>query len=58
MDIYERLQVKKMINAAGTYTVIGGSRMSQTTLQAMAEAAAYHVDLPQLQRSLGGAWLS
>ncbi|NLV91117.1 MAG: hypothetical protein GX030_01810 [Firmicutes bacterium] len=53
MDIYERLQVKKMINAAGTYTVIGGSRMSQTTLQAMAEAAAYHVDLPQLQRAVG-----
>ena len=50
--IYENLGVKKFINAAGTYTAIGGSRMSPQTLSAMAEAAQSHVDIRKLQNAV------
>ena len=41
-----------MINAAGTYTMVGGSRMSEQTLQDMAEAARAHVDIRELQNTV------
>lgn len=53
MDIYERLGVKKYINAHDTYTIYGGSRMAPNTLRAMQEAAASFVDMSELQRVLG-----
>lgn len=49
MNIYEELGLEPLINAAGTYTAVGGSRMSPGTLQAMAEAAAGHVAISELQ---------
>ena len=49
MDIYAELGVRKIINAAGTYTMVGGSRMSERTLEAMAEAARSHVVIKELQ---------
>jgi L-seryl-tRNA(Ser) seleniumtransferase len=49
MDIYERLGVRKRINAAGLLTRLGGSLMSPEVLQAMAEAARSHVDIAELQ---------
>ncbi|MDR1874436.1 MAG: aminotransferase class V-fold PLP-dependent enzyme [Synergistaceae bacterium] len=48
-DVYAELGVKKVINAAGTYTMVGGSRMSERTLAAMASAARSHVVLKDLQ---------
>lgn len=48
-DYYQELGVRKLINAAGTYTMVGGSRMSEETLAAMAEAARNHVVLKELQ---------
>jgi D-glucosaminate-6-phosphate ammonia-lyase len=51
-DIYDRLGVKKLINAAGTYTIVGGSRMSQTTLEAMQSAARSFVDVRTLQEKV------
>jgi len=48
-DIYAELGVKKVINAAGTYTMVGGSRMSERTLEAMKEAARSHVVISELQ---------
>ncbi|MCL2768290.1 MAG: hypothetical protein FWE49_06165, partial [Synergistaceae bacterium] len=48
-DIYAELGVKKVINAAGTYTMVGGSRMSERTLEAMSEAARSHVVIKELQ---------
>ncbi|MCF7944653.1 MAG: hypothetical protein K9L75_03855 [Spirochaetia bacterium] len=48
--IYERLGVQKIINAAGTYTVIGGSRMSEKTLSDIAEASRSFVEIPKLQK--------
>lgn len=54
-DIYEELNVKKIINAAGTYTVLGGSRMSDQTLQAMQQAAGSFVQLKELQVKINEA---
>jgi L-seryl-tRNA(Ser) seleniumtransferase len=48
-DVYTELGVKKVINAAGTYTMVGGSRMSEGTLSAMASAARSHVVIKELQ---------
>ncbi|MDR1740751.1 MAG: hypothetical protein LBR38_02745 [Synergistaceae bacterium] len=48
-DVYSELGVKKIINAAGTYTMVGGSRMSEATIEAMASAARSHVVISELQ---------
>lgn len=49
MTIYEELGVKTYINAAGTYTVYGGSRMSESTAQRMCEASQNFVEIAELQ---------
>jgi len=49
MDIYEELGVKKVVNAAGTYTVVGATRMSDETLEAMRQAASSYVSIEALQ---------
>lgn len=51
-DIYEELNAKKIINAAGTYTVLGGSRMSEQTLRAMQQAAGSFVQIRELQAKI------
>lgn len=48
-SIYKRLNITPMINAAGTYTMVGGSRMSEQTLKDMADATRAHVDIKELQ---------
>ncbi len=48
--IYEQLGVKKIINAAGTYTVLGGSRMSEQTLSDMRSASESFVEINTLKR--------
>lgn len=52
MDIYEELNVQPIINAAGTYTVLGGSKMSEKTLQDMESAAANFVQIDDLQNKV------
>ena len=52
MGIYEELGVKTLVNAAGTYTIIGGSKMSEASLQAMKEAASQHVEIRALQAAV------
>lgn len=52
MDIYKELGVKTLINCAGTYTIIGGSKMSENTLEAMNQAARYHVVIKDLQQKI------
>ena len=54
MDIFEKIGVKKYINAHDSYTIYGGSRMSEKVLNAMAEMAKYFVDIDELQEVLGG----
>jgi D-glucosaminate-6-phosphate ammonia-lyase len=49
-DLYDFLGVPKIINAAGTYTLFGGSRMRETTIAVMAQAARSFVEIPVLMR--------
>lgn len=49
MSIYDELGVQKLVNAAGTYTIIGGSKMSEGTIRAMKEASESHVEIRKLQ---------
>lgn len=52
MSIWEELGVRRVINAAGTYTSLGGSRMSAQTLSDMAEIASSFVEIEELQRAV------
>ena len=47
--IYLGLSVAPVINAAGTLTRLGGSRMAPDVLDAMREAAASFVHIDELQ---------
>lgn len=51
-DIYDELGVRKLIDAAGTYTIVGGSRMSPESLQAMNQAAGHFVLIRELQATV------
>lgn len=51
-DIYEELGVQKIINATGTFTVLGGSRMSEKTLDDMKSAANSFVQIKELQKKI------
>lgn len=51
--IYDELGVKPIINAAGTFTDLGGSLMSQEVIAAWCEAAQHFVDLRELQQRVG-----
>lgn len=49
MSIYDELGLSKLINAVGTYTVVGGSRMSEATLRDLCDAARSFVEVEKLQ---------
>ena len=53
MDIYDRLGVRKVINAQGTVTLAGGSLMPPEAYQAMAEAGRSFVFLNELHQKAG-----
>jgi L-seryl-tRNA(Ser) seleniumtransferase len=53
MGIYDELGLCTVINASGTLTRLGGSRMAPETLAAMAEAAASFVHIDELQERAG-----
>jgi len=53
MSIYEKIGVKTIINAAGNWTILGGSIMSDNVLQAMVEAGKYFVDMKELHKKAG-----
>ena len=53
MDIYDKLGVRKVINAWGTITAIGGSLMPPEAYQAIVEAGRSFVFLDELQRKAG-----
>jgi L-seryl-tRNA(Ser) seleniumtransferase len=53
MSVYEKLGLKRVINAGGTYTELGGSRMPQEVIKAWVEAATSFVDMKALQRRAG-----
>ncbi|WP_274363103.1 aminotransferase class V-fold PLP-dependent enzyme [Paenibacillus thermotolerans] len=51
--IYRRLGVRPFINAADSYTTIGGSRMPHEVLEAMRQAAEHFVELDALHDRIG-----
>jgi seryl-tRNA(Sec) selenium transferase len=53
MDIYDRLKVKKLLNARGTLTTLGGSTMPPEVLEAMLEASRAYVNIDELLRKAG-----
>jgi D-glucosaminate-6-phosphate ammonia-lyase len=53
MGFYDDLDVQVVINAAGTLTRLGGSRLSPEVLAAMAAASASFVHIDQLQAKAG-----
>lgn len=53
MDIFEKIGIRPYINAHDTYTVYGGSRMADNTLDAMKEIAKHFVDFDELQEKVG-----
>src|SRR5277367_1192712 len=52
-DVYKELGIRPLINAAGTYTSLGGSLMSAEVVGAMASAARQFVPLDELQAVIG-----
>lgn len=52
-DVYAELGVKKIINAAGTFTALGGSLMPPEVLAAWTAASQNFVDLAELQDRVG-----
>jgi L-seryl-tRNA(Ser) seleniumtransferase len=53
MSIYDELGVRRVINAATTFTAIGGSLMPPEVLEAMREAAGSFVDMHELHDRAG-----
>ena len=53
MSIYDKLGVKRVINAWGTLTSLGGSIMLPEVIEAMNEAAKAFVDMNELHRKAG-----
>jgi len=53
MTIYDELGLRRVINASATLTRLGGSLMPPPVVEAMNEAAASFIDLPELQRRVG-----
>ena len=52
-EMYRNIGVRPLINAAGTYTTLTGSVMTEETCQVMAEAANCFVPLIELQHKVG-----
>src|ERR1700754_4067562 len=52
-NVYESLGVKRVINATGTVTALGGSVMPPEVVAAWADAARHFVDLLDLQDKVG-----
>jgi D-glucosaminate-6-phosphate ammonia-lyase len=53
MGVYERLGIRRVINADATLTRLGGSLMEPDVLDAMRDAASGFVDMHELQRVVG-----
>jgi D-glucosaminate-6-phosphate ammonia-lyase len=53
MGVYERLGIRRVINADATLTRLGGSLMDPEVLDAMRDAAGNFVDMHELQRVVG-----
>ena len=52
-DFYQSLGVKRVINAAGNLTRLGGPALSDEVVEAMREAAQWSVRIEELQEKAG-----
>jgi L-seryl-tRNA(Ser) seleniumtransferase len=52
-DVYRELGVRTLVNAAGTYTALGGSLMPPEVREAIDAAGRHFVDLVELQQVVG-----
>jgi len=52
-DIYQSIGVRPLINARGTYTIIGGSTMLPEVRAAMDAASRHYVHLDELAEAIG-----
>lgn len=52
-DVYKELGVRTLLNAAGTYTALGASRMPAEVVEAMDAASRHYVNLSELQAAVG-----
>src|SRR5258708_4886458 len=53
MKVYTRIGLRPIINAAGTYTHLGGSLIPQEVLEAMNDAAQSYVPIRDLSKAVG-----
>jgi len=53
LSVYKRLGVKRVVNARGRMTLLGGSVLPKEVLEAMAEANECFVDMEELQNKAG-----
>lgn len=53
MSIHTDLGIRPLINASATLTRLGGSVMPPEVLEAMQDAARYHIELDDMQRLVG-----
>src|SRR5919107_3544560 len=53
LDVYRRLGLRPIINAAGTYTHLGGSLMPPEVIAAMNDAAQSYVPIRDLTKATG-----
>lgn len=51
--VYERLGVSRVINAADTYTALGGGRWSPAVAESVVEASSHHVQISDLIERAG-----
>src|SRR5438876_73168 len=52
-NVYTRLGIRPLINAAGVLTYLGGSLMPPEVVRAMEEASKHFVQIPELQKKVG-----
>jgi D-glucosaminate-6-phosphate ammonia-lyase len=53
VDVYDRLGVRKAINARGCFTLVGGTIMSPRVLRALSDAGSAFVRIEDLQEAAG-----
>ncbi|MDH5439745.1 MAG: aminotransferase class V-fold PLP-dependent enzyme [Candidatus Bathyarchaeota archaeon] len=53
MSVYETLGVRRVVNARGRMTLLGGSVLPEEVLEAMREANRCYVDMEELQNKAG-----
>lgn len=53
MDFYEQLGVRRVINAAASFTLVGGSLMPDEVVEAMRSAAGAYIDMHEYHAAAG-----